>query len=162
MLAAWMRLQMRRRGRGEVRRLNRPPTETGYVPGRSWIVLTPFSAVGKTLVLALAVMALAVAGSGSVTAPAAGRSANLIPCGWIKAKGAPARVILMQGPLPLNVRGACTYARRLAVRCVGRGTAPAPWKCRRRPYPNPSILAVVERKNPLKMEFVDRGGPIGE
>src|SRR4051812_39481121 len=106
------------------------------------------------------VAVLAVVLSSSPVRVAAGARANLFACGWIWAKGAPARVILMQGAPPQN--GACTYARRLAVRCVRTGRAPSLWRCRRHPYPNRKILAVIERKNPLKSVLVDRGGPIGE
>jgi hypothetical protein len=118
----------------------------------------PFSPVSKPLLLALVLVAVAL--SAPAARVAAGATAGLVPCGWIQAKGAPARVILMQGA-PLR-NGACTYARRLAVRCVSQGSAQTPWRCRRHPYPNKAILAVVERKNPGKTVLVDRGGPIGE
>lgn len=113
--------------------------------------------VKNALLLAVVV---AVVLSAPAARVASGATASLVPCGWIEAKGSPARVILMQA-VPIR-NGACTYARRLAVRCVGKGTAPMPWKCRRRPYPNKAILAVVERKNPGRTVLIDRGGPIGE
>ena len=110
--------------------------------------------------LPILLLLAAVLCAAPTTAVTAGTSAGgFRTCGSIKAEGVWHQVILEQ-----KVRfrsGACLFARRLAVHCLGYRTAAPGWKCRLHPYPNKRVAAVIERHNPWKLVTV-YNGPIGE